>query len=132
MLERTIKYNEPSDTSTKNGNAIVLSEEDYNNLMETLYIESIPGMKEEIISGMKEPIEEYVEAMVVRNLFRYTLQQKNQKDKKLANKFIDEVFRYLNSEFPRWKKNRIWKKRNILKRTIEKSKLLTKIYCKIK
>ena len=77
-------------------------------------------------------IEEYVEAMVVRNLFRYTLQQKNQKDKKLANKFIDEVFRYLNSEFPRWKKNRIWKKRNILKRTIEKSKLLTKIYCKIK
>lgn len=30
MLELTIKYNEPINISTKNGNAIVLSEEDYN------------------------------------------------------------------------------------------------------
>ena len=37
LLEQTIKYNEPLNISTKNGNAIVLSEEDYNNLMETLY-----------------------------------------------------------------------------------------------
>jgi len=61
MLERTIKYNEPINISTKNGNAIVLSEEDYNNLMETLYIESVPGMKEDIIKGMQEPLEEYVD-----------------------------------------------------------------------
>lgn len=36
LLEQTIKYNEPLNISTKNGNAIVLSEEDYNNLIETL------------------------------------------------------------------------------------------------
>ena len=35
LLEQTIKYNEPINISTKNGNAVVLSEEDYNNLMET-------------------------------------------------------------------------------------------------
>ena len=43
LLDRTIKYNEPINISTKNGNAVVLSEADYNNLMETLYISSIPG-----------------------------------------------------------------------------------------
>ena len=66
MLERTIKYNEPLTITTKNGNAVVLSEEDYKNLMETLYIESIPGMKEDIIKGMKEPVEEYVDEKEVK------------------------------------------------------------------
>lgn len=56
LLERTIKFNEPINISTKNGNAVVLSEEDYNNLMETLYISSIPGLKEDIIEGLKEPL----------------------------------------------------------------------------
>ena len=76
-------------------------------------------------------IKDYVEAMTIRNLFRYTLQQKYQKDKKLANKFIDDTFNFLNKEFPNWRKNRIWKKRNILKRTIEQNKLLTKLYIRI-
>ena len=40
LLEQTIKYNEPIKISTKHGNAVVLSEEDYNNLMATLEIES--------------------------------------------------------------------------------------------
>lgn len=61
LLEQTIKYNEPINISTKNGNAIVLSEEDYNNLMETLYISSIPGLKEDIIEGLKEPIDDCVD-----------------------------------------------------------------------
>ena len=46
LLEQTIKYNEPMNVSTKDGNAVILSEEDYNGLMETLYLSSIPGMKE--------------------------------------------------------------------------------------
>lgn len=49
LLEQTIKYNEPLNISTKAGNAVVLSEEDYNNIIETLYITSIPGLKDEII-----------------------------------------------------------------------------------
>ena len=61
LLDTTIKYNEPINISTKNGNAVVLSEEDYNNLMETLYIESIPGLKEDIIKGMKEDIEDCID-----------------------------------------------------------------------
>ena len=72
-----------------------------------------------------------LEFLNIRTLFRYTLQQKNQNDKKLANKFIDEVFTFLNSEFPDWKHNEIWKKRSFLKRVIEGNKTLTKIYCKV-
>ncbi len=58
LLEQTIKYNEPINISTKNGNAIVISEEDYNGLMETLYLTSVPGMKEKIVEGLETPIEE--------------------------------------------------------------------------
>jgi len=60
LLEQAIKYNEPINISTKNGNAIVLSEADYNSLMETLYIESIPGFKEELIKRGNAGEEEFV------------------------------------------------------------------------
>ena len=60
LLDQTIKYNEPINISTKNGNAVVLSEEDYNNLMETLYISSMPKLKEDIIKGLNEDIKDCV------------------------------------------------------------------------
>lgn len=60
MLEQTIKFNEPINVSTKNGNAVVISEEDYNNLMETLMLISIPGMKEKITEGLKTPLDECI------------------------------------------------------------------------
>jgi len=60
LLEQTIKYNEPVNISTKDGNAVVISEEDYNGLMETLYLNSIPGMREKIIEGMNTPLEECI------------------------------------------------------------------------
>lgn len=58
MLEQTIKFNEPVNISTKDGNAVIISEEDYNGLMETLYLSSSPTMKEKIIDGLQTPIEE--------------------------------------------------------------------------
>ena len=57
LLEQAIKYNEPINVSTKNGNAVILSEEDYNNLIETVYISSIPGLKDDIVEGLKEPLD---------------------------------------------------------------------------
>ena len=38
MIDNAIKYDEPINVSTKNGNAIIMSEEEYNNLIETLFI----------------------------------------------------------------------------------------------
>ena len=60
MLEQTVKYNEPINVNTKDGNAVIISEEDYNGLMETLYLSSIPGMKEKIGEGLKTPIEDCI------------------------------------------------------------------------
>ena len=61
LLEQVIKYNEPINISTKNGNAVLLSEEDYNSIMETLYVISIPGLKDEIIKRTNDDSEEYVD-----------------------------------------------------------------------
>lgn len=59
-LEQTIKFNEPVNISTKDGNAVIISEDDYNNLMETLYLSSNPVVKEKIIEGLRTPISECV------------------------------------------------------------------------
>lgn len=61
LLEQTFKYNEPINISIKNGNAVVLSEEDYNNLMATLEIESNKKLKEDIVKGMKEKIKDCID-----------------------------------------------------------------------
>ena len=56
MLEQTVKYNEPISISTKDGNAVLISEEDYNGLMETMYLASVPGMREKIRGGLDTPL----------------------------------------------------------------------------
>lgn len=60
LLEQTIKYNEPVNISTKDGNAVLLSEEDYNSLMETLYLSSSPETKRQIVEGLHTPLEECI------------------------------------------------------------------------
>ena len=64
-VEQTVKYNEPLNICTKEGNAVLLSEEDYSGIMETLYLVSVPGMREKIMDGMKEPLEDCVDETAV-------------------------------------------------------------------
>lgn len=44
--------------TTKNGNAVIVSEEYLRNLEETCYLCGIPGVAESIIEGLKTPAEE--------------------------------------------------------------------------
>jgi len=60
LLEQTIKWGEPINISTKDGNAVVISEEDYNGLMETLYLSSMPDVKNVIIEGLNTPVSECI------------------------------------------------------------------------
>lgn len=60
MIENTIRYNEPLSIISKTGNAVVLSEEEYNSLVETVYLNSIPEMKEKLVEGLNTPLEETV------------------------------------------------------------------------
>lgn len=61
IISQTIKYNEPVNISTKEGNAVILSEEDYNGLMETLYLSRNSNIKDSIIDGLNTPIEECID-----------------------------------------------------------------------
>lgn len=60
VLKQTILFNEPVNISTKDGNAVLISESDYNGLMETLYLTSQPEMKEKIIDGMNTSLDDCV------------------------------------------------------------------------
>lgn len=58
LIDQTNESHEPVIISGKRNNAILLSEEDWNSIQETLYLTSIPGMRESIVEGMKEPLSE--------------------------------------------------------------------------
>ena len=47
---------EPVLISGKRGNAVLLSEDDWRSIQETLYLLAIPGMRESIVKGLKTPV----------------------------------------------------------------------------
>ncbi len=57
LLDMAAEENEPIQITGKRSNAVLISEDDWRAIQETLYLLSIPGMRESIIKGMKEPIE---------------------------------------------------------------------------
>ena len=60
MVENTVRFNEPVNITTKDGNAVMISEEEYLGLIETLYLTSVPGMKEKLVEGFNTPLAETV------------------------------------------------------------------------
>ena len=74
---------------------------------------------------------EDIDKLTVKILTNYTIQQRYQVSIKDGYKFIDKVFNLFEKEIPDYKNNKYYEDRPFLKRTIEKSKLLTKIYIKL-
>lgn len=60
LLEQTIKFNEPVNVSTKNGNAVILSEDEYNGMVETMYLYSVPELKDQLKEDMNASLSEFV------------------------------------------------------------------------
>ena len=60
LVENTVRFNEPVNITTKDGNAVMISEEEYLGLLESLYLTSIPGMKEKLGEGLNTPLSETV------------------------------------------------------------------------
>lgn len=58
ILEEVQNIYEPLIISSEKHSAVLISEEFWRSIEETLYLSSIPGMKESIIAGMKEKIED--------------------------------------------------------------------------
>ena len=59
-MTNAIKYNDPVFVATKDGNAVVLSEEEYNGMLATLELAAVPGMVERINAAAEEPDAECV------------------------------------------------------------------------
>ncbi len=57
LIDETSETHEPIVITGKRGNAVLISEEDWKSINETLYLVSIPGMVESIREGMEEKIE---------------------------------------------------------------------------
>ena len=55
-INQAIEYNDVINVSTKTGNAVIMSEEEYNGIMETLYLSSDPRVKNDILSGKDTPL----------------------------------------------------------------------------
>ena len=72
---------------------------------------------------------EEIEYLNIRQITRYMLQQKYQKDKKLKREFINKGYKILNEKYPGWKCNDYYKQENKLKRVIKNNKILLKLYC---
>ena len=58
LIDETNSEHEPIQILGKRGNAILISEKDWNAIQETLYLMGVPGMEGSVIEGMNTPIEQ--------------------------------------------------------------------------
>jgi antitoxin YefM len=58
LLDDVSDSHEPIQITGKRSNAVLISEDDWRAVQETLYLHSIPGMKESILEGMNTPVDE--------------------------------------------------------------------------
>ncbi|MCH8288741.1 MAG: type II toxin-antitoxin system Phd/YefM family antitoxin [Candidatus Marinimicrobia bacterium] len=57
LLIEASESHEPIQITGKKSNAILVSEEDWRSIQETLYLLSIPGMRETIIEGLNSDVD---------------------------------------------------------------------------
>ncbi len=58
LIDEAAASHQPVIITGKRNNAVLLSEQDWSSIQETLYLLSIPGMREAIKEGMETPVEE--------------------------------------------------------------------------
>lgn len=55
LLDDVSGSHEPVQITGKRGNAVLVSQDDWNAVQETLYLVSVPGMRESVLEGMATP-----------------------------------------------------------------------------
>jgi len=58
LIDETMETHQPILITGKRGNAVLVSEDDWNAISETLHLLSVPGMRGSIKDGMKEDLSE--------------------------------------------------------------------------
>ena len=59
LASSCIKYNDVINISTKDGNVIMISEDEYNSLIESLYLAGIKNVYEDIEEAVNTPTSEF-------------------------------------------------------------------------
>ncbi len=57
LVAQASSEREPITITGKHGSAVLVSEDDWRSVQETLYLLSVPGMRESIRDGLAEPVE---------------------------------------------------------------------------
>jgi len=57
LIDQTAESHQPIRIAGKRTSAVLISEADWDAIQETLYLTSVPGMRESIKEGMAEPLE---------------------------------------------------------------------------
>ena len=57
LIDDATVNHEPVVITGKRGNTVLLAEDDWNAINETLHLLSVPGMRESILEGMQESID---------------------------------------------------------------------------
>ena len=60
LVESVNKFHEPTLIVRKKANAVLISEDDWSAIQETLYLDAIPGMTESILEGANESLEDCI------------------------------------------------------------------------
>jgi len=63
IIDNVVKQGETVSIATDEGAAILVSQEEWNSMIETLRIQSIPGMTESIMKGRATPISECLDSV---------------------------------------------------------------------
>ena len=58
LIDEVGQSHEPVQIHGKRGNAVLLSEDDWRSIQDTLHLVSIPGMRESILEGMAATMDE--------------------------------------------------------------------------
>lgn len=58
LIDDAANSHEPILITGKRTNAVLLSEEDWSSIQETLFLLSVPGMRESIVEGLQTPPDE--------------------------------------------------------------------------
>lgn len=63
LIDQAAESHRPIHISGKNSRAVLIAEEDWNAIQETLFLLAVPGMRKSIKAGMAEPLADSAKAL---------------------------------------------------------------------
>ncbi len=62
LIEQTVKTNRPVTITSKHGNAVLIGEDDWRAIQETLHLQSVPGLVDSLLTARDDDESAFVDA----------------------------------------------------------------------